>query len=58
MKKYGLLIIGIIGLIASFVWMVLSHSSVGGFLIVACISGAVLGKGIGDIKGKNKRRNP
>ncbi len=54
MKKYTLFIIGIVGLIASFICMVFSQSSVGGFLLLAQISGTAIGREIG-IVGCKKR---
>lgn len=50
---YALLIVGIIELIISFVWMVLSQSSTGLYLILASISGATIKAGIDKIKASN-----
>ncbi len=50
MKKYILLIVGIIELIVSFIWMILSRSSTGLFLVLAAISGATIEHGIEKIR--------
>lgn len=52
MKKYTVLIIGIIGLITSFIWMLFSQASTGRFLLLASISGATIINGMD--KNKNK----
>lgn len=50
MKKCAVLIIGMAGLIVSFIWMLLSQSSTGWFLLLASMSGAAIGRGIAIIK--------
>lgn len=50
MKKYMLLIIGIILLAVSFIWMVISQSSTGMFLILGGASGRIIVEGIFRIK--------
>lgn len=52
MKKFSVLLIGILCLIASFIWMVLSQSSTGPFLILGSISGAIIMEGIHRIRRK------
>ncbi len=52
MKKYALLIVGIAGLIASFIWMSFSKSSTGLFLLLAGMSGVTIEKGICNMKSK------
>jgi hypothetical protein len=52
MKRYLVLIAGILMLIASFVWMAHSSRSVGPFTLSAVISGAVLAEGIAQIRKK------
>jgi multisubunit Na+/H+ antiporter MnhE subunit len=52
MKKYSILLIGIFCMIASFIWMVLSQSATGPFLILGSISGAIIMEGIHRIKDK------
>jgi len=46
MKKYIVLLIGILLLVVSFVWMVASEGSTGPFLLLGGISGAVIVEGI------------
>lgn len=46
MKKYSVLIIGIILLILSVVWMMFIKASTGPFLSLGALSGAVIGDGI------------
>ena len=51
-KMYALLIVGITELIISFVWMVISQSSTGLYLILAFIGGATIKAGIDKINNK------
>lgn len=53
MKKYAVHIIGIAGLIASFIWMLISQSSTGWFLLLAGLSGSTIWRGITIIKHKD-----
>lgn len=50
MKKYTLLMIGIIELILSFIWMTISQSVVGPHLALVAISGITIEKGIEKIR--------
>ena len=50
MRKYSILLIGILCLLASLIWMVLSQSSTGPFLILAAISGALIIEGAAAMK--------
>jgi uncharacterized membrane protein YbaN (DUF454 family) len=50
MKKYIVLILGILLLIISFVWMILSKSSTDSFLILSAIGGATLVEGIHKVR--------
>lgn len=50
MKKYTVLIIGIVLLIVSFIWMIISRSSTGLFLILGGAGGAVITEGVFRIK--------
>ncbi|MGN0365943.1 MAG: hypothetical protein ACI4E5_08420 [Suilimivivens sp.] len=52
MKKYMVLILGILLLIISFVWMILSQTSTGPFLILSTISGATIVEGIHQVRKK------
>lgn len=52
MKKYILLIIGIMEIIISFIWMTLSQSSTGLYLFLASMGGVTIKKGIDKIKSK------
>lgn len=52
MKKYNLLIIGIILLILSFVWMIIEKAGTGPFLVLGSISAVVIVEGIYKIKKK------
>ncbi len=54
MKKYTVLIIGIVLFIASFIWMILSQSSTGPFLLLASVSGALIFEGVQRVKRNNK----
>ena len=55
MKKYTVLIIGIVLLIVRIIWMVLSQSSTGLFVGLAAISGWLITEGIFRIKKKKDR---
>lgn len=46
MKRYSVLIIGIVLLISSFVWMLLCGESTGPFLLLGAVSGAIIVEGI------------
>ena len=50
MKKYIVLILGILLLIISFIWMILSETSTGPFLVLSAISGATIAEGIHQVK--------
>ncbi len=50
MRKYVLLMIGIICLIGSFIWMCASKQSTGPFLILGAVSGAIIVEGIARLK--------
>ena len=50
MKTYIVLIIGIVSIVASFVWMVLLKTSTGPFLVLATVSGVIIEEGIDRIK--------
>ena len=52
MKKYVMLTIGIAELIAGIIWMLLSQSSTGLFLLFAGLSGSAIWRGITIIKHK------
>lgn len=52
MKKYIVLIIGVILLILSFAWMVFSKTSTGPFLFLASASGAIIVEGIHKVRKK------
>lgn len=52
MRRYLILIFGILLLIGSFVWMVLSQHSTGPFLILGAISGAIIVEGIHRVRKK------
>ena len=50
MKKYIVLVLGILLLIISFVWMILSETSTGPYLILSAISGAIIVEGIHQVR--------
>ena len=50
MKKYIVLILGILLLIISFIWMILSETSTGPFLVLSAISGAKIAEGIHQVR--------
>ena len=50
MKKYIVLILGILLLIISFIWMILSETSTGPFLVLSEISGATIAEGIHQVR--------
>lgn len=50
MKKYIILLIGVLCLIGSFIWMILSQASTGPFLILGSIGGAIICEGIHRLK--------
>ncbi len=50
MKTYIVTIIGIVSVVASFVWMVLSKASTGLFLVLAAISVVIIEEEIDRIK--------
>ena len=54
MSKYFILVIGILLLVASFIWMIIMESSTGSFLILGAVSGAVIDEGIHRIKKEKK----
>lgn len=46
MKKYMVLLIGILFLVVSFIWMVLLGESTGPFWVLSAIGGAIMVEGI------------
>lgn len=52
MKKYIVLILGVLLLIISFVWMILSKTSAGPYFILAAISGSTISEGIRQVRKK------
>ena len=54
MKRYVVLIIGILCLIAAFVWMCILKESAGPFLILGALSGALIVEGIHQIRKKKE----
>ncbi len=50
MKKYTLILIGIVELILSFIWMTISQSVIGPHLVLIAISGMTIEKGIEKIR--------
>ena len=50
MKKYIVLILGILLLIISFIWMILSETSTGPFLVLSAISRATIAEGIHQVR--------
>jgi hypothetical protein len=52
MKRYLILIAGLLLLTGSFVWMAHSCHSVGPFTLLAVLSGAVIAEGIAQVRRK------
>ena len=50
MKKYTVIILGILLLIISFIWMISSEASTGPFFILSATSGAIIVEGIHQVR--------